>query len=136
VSPRGTTLLELLVALALLATLATLALPGWRDAQIRARRSDAREALLHVRTLQERHYFTAGHYAATFQDLRNSSSSAAGHYGLSLETGEGGDSFIVRAAPVPGGRQANDADCREFWLDDRGMRGALGSADAPERCWR
>lgn len=135
VTARGTTLLELLVALALLAVIAALALPGWRDAQIRARRHDAREALLHVRTLQERFHFTEGRYAAGLAELGIDAASAAGHYGLTLQAGST-DGFIVRAVPVAGGPQSGDRDCRELWLDDRGARGARGSADAAERCWR
>lgn len=137
-TPRGTTLFELLAALAVAVTLLGLAVPAWQDARTRAWRADAREALLHVRALQERHYFAEGRYAGTLASLPFAvdARSAAGHYRLTLEAIDEGEGFIVRAAPASDGPQRGDAGCRELWMDDRGRRGASGTPDAAQRCWR
>ena len=53
---RGVTLMELMIVVVVVAILATVAYPSYRDAAARAKRYEARAALLLIATNQERHY--------------------------------------------------------------------------------
>ena len=134
---RGFTLAELLCVLAIIALLAACAVPMHRAASMRARRTDARIALLHVASLQQRHLFENGRYAATLADLGlgETPRSAEGFYHLDVRTAARDQAFTAIAVPAPGGPQQADRDCTSLRLDDVGRRTATGSADADRRCW-
>jgi len=133
---HGFSLLELLCALAVVAVLAACAVPTHRAASIRARRTDARIALLGLASLQERHYFQHGRYAASLAELGvTAARSSEGFYRLGVRAAASGQGFIAEAMPLPGGPQAEDRDCAVLRVDERGRRSASGSADADRRCW-
>ena len=124
--------------LAIIAVLMVAAVPSYRASLLRARRIDAHDILFHVAALQERHFFTVGRYASSLNELADPApmQSREGHYAVSVAARGGGDGFIARAVPLAGSPQQDDRDCSAFSLDDRGERGASGSADAAQRCWR
>lgn len=134
----GFTLMELLCCVAIVALLAACAVPTHRAAMQRTRRMDARLALLHLQSLQERHAFQHGRYADSVGDLGDApglSRSAEGFYSVSVESRDDGRGFIARATPHPGGLQERDGDCRSFAVDETGHRSASGGPDADRRCW-
>lgn len=136
--PSGITLIELLCCLAIVAVLTACAVPLHREALQRVRRADAREALLNLQTMQERYYFERGRYATSLVQLGAATDLAYSprqYYRIEVQGRDGEHGFVARATAVPEGVQARDADCREFWLDDRGTRSATGAADAARRCW-
>src|SRR5690348_8767524 len=59
---KGTSLLELLAAIALLATITALAMPGYQRHLQRARRTDANTLLLQVYAAQQNHFLRHGRY--------------------------------------------------------------------------
>ncbi len=122
--------MELLCCLAIVAVLAACAVPAHRAAALRTRRADARIALLHLASLQERHYFQHGRYAASLADLGDATGlarSAEGHYLIELHARAAGQGYVVRAVPDRGGPQAADGDCVALMLEDTGRRSAAGS---------
>jgi type IV pilus assembly protein PilE len=135
---RGITLIELACCLAILAVLSMVALSGYRESIHRARRSDARHALLQLQVLQERHYFSTGRYAATLAELSTPpppATSPEGWYRLGLRAAADGEDYLAWAEPAEGPQQ-RDGLCRRFTLDAAGARSAQGGAGAAERCWR
>ncbi|AAQ61739.1 type IV pilin protein [Chromobacterium violaceum] len=136
-SPRGFSLLELLIALAVVAILAGVAVPSYQSYMQRSRRSDALDALYQLQQAQLRYRgFNAG-YAARLADLKTpyvGGASAQGHY--QLETGiRPGDNpasdFYVQATAKPGGAQAGDRDCQTLTLTQRQQTVSL----TPPACW-
>ena len=132
----GLTLMELLACLAIAGVLAAAALPLHREAMLRARRADARDALLALQALQERYYFAHGRYAHGLEQLGAPARrrSPQGLYQLEVWAQRAGQGFIASASPLRDGPQARDATCQELTLDDTGRRGARGVGDA-RRCW-
>jgi len=135
--PRGLTLVELLICLAIVAVLTTLAVPGYRSHLLRTRRLDAQQALLDLHSLQQRYLFDHGRYATQLAELdeRRDWRSADGHYVLGF-TGGGDGGWVATAVPAAGSSQRDDDACRSLTLDDSGFRDATGARDARERCWR
>ena len=143
----GITLIELMVVMVIMGILAAVAVPSYRAYVVRAQRSDAKEALLRLATAQEKFYLQNNRYA--IDDERDDAPPA----GLGIGTSERGwytleiteptdvddatDGFAVSATAASGGQQFNDTDCREFQIDDRGVRTAINADgdDTTTTCW-
>ncbi|WDZ95148.1 type IV pilin protein [Herbaspirillum sp. WKF16] len=135
--PRGFTLLELTVTLAVAGVLATLAWGGYGHCLLKARRAEGRAALLQA-LLQEERQFSADHiYRAFLPDKRelqftwfsgDSPQHSAYQLGAQACPGEGLDS-CVRVTATPAGIH-RDEHCGALFADTMGRRGP--SADG---CW-
>ncbi len=134
---RGFTLIELMVTIAIAIILISIAVPNYRAYVQRANRSDATAALLRLAAAQEKFYIQNNTYST---DL-----SAAGlgmpstnneYYDLSVAAGAGGLTvgYTATATAKAGARQADDADCQSFTINERGVRGS--SPKPPETCWK
>lgn len=132
---RGFTLLELLVVVALVALLTGLALPSYQSSMQRARRSDAREALLHGAQWLERVASLHGQYPEAEAYPARLSQSAAGHYRLRYAPGPDLASYSLTAFRQ--GAQLSDP-CGDFVLDQAGQRLLLNpdAGSKPADCWR
>jgi len=144
----GFTLIELMVVVLIASILVGIGLPGYRDFVIRGGRTDATTALLKLTALQERFYLQNGIYASNAQLAAAppaglgfaGSKSEHGYYTLTVAPNAAGLAvgYTASAAPVAGGKQADDSDCTAFSMDQNGRRGANGGyvpADVAE-CWR
>jgi type IV pilus assembly protein PilE len=126
----GFSLVELLVVLAALAILASLAWPSYQDAVRKARRADARTALLDAAQRLERCHTRHGSY--DHEHCTVPATSPDGFYRIIEPDPRGALSFRLRA--VPTGAQAADAkSCAFLELDHRGQRTSSGAAAAG--CW-
>jgi type IV pilus assembly protein PilE len=122
IARTGFTLVELMVCLAVSAILVAAAVPGYRSSVQKVRRADAREALLRIQVLQERHYFEQGRYAANLRELNYPTEvtlSREGHYRLQILAGQNGSSYVARATAISASQQ-DDATCRTLLLDPSG----------------
>lgn len=139
--PRGLTLVELLVALALVALLASLAYPSHRGAVFRARRADALAALMQLQAAQERHRSQHPSYAGSVAALGLPAVTPGGHYALTVSAaGAAGYEAMASAQ----GDQTHDAMCRHLraavvggqLVQASGPDGATSNAPADNRrCW-
>lgn len=143
----GVTLIELMVVVVILSIVAAFGVPGYRQYMMRANRTDATTAMLRIAAAQERWFIANGQYATTAAELNNAppaglgfTGSERGYYNVNVGPAPGGPAvgYTVIVTPVPGERQADDAQCQAFSINERGQRAALdsGGVDATENCWR
>ena len=138
-TPRGWTLSELLVALALVAVIASLAIPGYQASQRQARRADAQSALHQLQLDLAR--WRGSHDSHTDQLIQlgwSRDTSPAGHYQISIESATA-DGYTLRATAL--GAQARDSACNPMRLklaQNASVVLTSGSSDDsdPARCWR
>ena len=125
---RGFTLIELMIVVAIVALLAAIAVPSYARYVEKARRADAKSALLDAAQRLERCYTQNNTYV-----------------GCPVATGLTGDGFYTIAAPTqeanaftltaaPAGPQVNDTRCGTLTLNSDGSRVASGSLGT-DRCW-
>lgn len=135
----GFTLVEVMVVVVVIGLLAAVALPSYQSSVRKARRADARSALVTTAQLMERYateHAAAGYSTAVLSTVPGPATVAAPasdnrYYLLSLAN-LGVATFTLRAVPQSG--QAIDG-CGTFTLDERGVRGVTGATLAVTDCW-
>lgn len=134
---KGFTLVEILITVAILGILAAIALPGYRDSQLRSGRADGKSALMEVASMQERFYSSNNSYSTEANPLSSPTLttyySSNGNYAVTVAACGGGtiaNCFIATATPQDS--QANDS-CGNLTLTNTGVRAASGGTQ--DVCW-
>jgi len=127
---NGFTLIELMITVVVISILASIAYPAYQDYVKRARRADAKQALLVIQLSQEKWRANNSTYSSTIGDVwSGGSTSLDGYYNLTV-TGGTASQYVATAAPT--GLQTGD-DCGTFAINVNGedTSGSNASAD----CW-
>src|ERR1700682_1711337 len=74
---KGFTLIELVVAMVIAAILSAIAIPAYSNYVRKARRAEAKTALLDLASLEERYFSTQNIYSASWSDLGYSGASGS-----------------------------------------------------------
>ena len=132
---KGFTLIELMIVVAIIGILAALAYPSYTRYVMRAKRADAKQALLQVAQWMERGYTVNYKYApsTTTLPLTQSPSQGAIAYAISLESSSD-TAYSLQA--VPEGAQASD-ECATLKINNLGVKTTTAGTDAElvQRCW-
>lgn len=142
--PRGFTLVEIMVTLAVAAIIAGIAYPSFSALMTKARRSEGRAALLQAMQQQERHYTNANSYAAFSRAMpagfkwHSGETPQQSAYELAATACEDQTlATCVRIEARPATEAVNgaaaDPACGILGLDSNGVRSATGDAAA---CWK
>lgn len=129
-------MIELMIVIVVVSVLAAIAMASYQSSVIKARRSDAKEALIHLSLEQERFRSNCPNYATSITAARTCAARGLGlpnatsenqYYNLSLLNVTTID-YDLRAVAVAGTTQAKDTGCTQFDLDKAGNK-------MPADCW-
>ena len=140
---RGFTLTELIVAMVVATILIAIAVPGYNSYVRKARRTDAKTAVLDLASLEERFFSTSNSYSSTPSDLGFASTAAwpqtvgSGYYTVSVSnvsaaTTTANATYTITASAV--GDQTNDQQCLTFSVTQSGTQSA--TPDPNGTCWK
>jgi len=143
VKSYGFTLIELMIVVAIIGILAGIAYPAYQDYVTRAKRADAKVALLSLQLAQEKYRANNVSYGTLFQlglvaaDTDLSMDSPDESYTIALTGTLDGSTYTITA--IPG---HTDADCEIFVMNEDGkvLSGTYTASDpdktyANAACW-
>ncbi len=129
---RGVTLLELMIVVVIIGIMTAIAYPNYRQYVARAKRTEARAALLKIAANQERFYLQNNTYTPDMTQLGFPVGAAfitnSNSYSISV-TAADANNFTAVATYQNTDDEANR--CLTFQLDGRGIRTSAPLAD----CW-
>lgn len=127
---KGITLIELVIAITIIGILASIAYPSYIDSVRKARRADAKSAMLELANYMEQTYTEQGKYKPTGFALPFSKSPTTGtaYYDLSLTT-HTDNTYTLQAKPISTTDQNND-QCGTLTLSHTGE-----TSGARSDCW-
>ncbi len=129
---RGVTFIEIMIVVVLIGIMTAIAYPNYRQFVARAKRTEARAALLKIATNQERFYLQNNSYTTDMMQLGFPVGAAfisdSDSYSISV-TAANANNFTAVATYQ---RIDDEADkCLTFQIDGRGIRTSAPHAD----CW-
>jgi len=129
---RGVTLLELMIVVVIVSILTAVAYPNYREYVTRAKRTEAKAALLQIATNQERFYLQNNTYTTNMTNLgfpvAGAFLSDSDSYIINVGAADAND-FTATATFQLGGDEAGK--CLTFQIDGRGAKTSAPDTD----CW-
>jgi type IV pilus assembly protein PilE len=129
---RGITLIELMIVVVIIAMLAAISYPSYRDFAARAKRNEAKAALLKAATNQERFYLQNNRFSADLTELGFTASpflTESTSYVISVVALVPTANFTLTATYQNGGGEA--LKCNTFTINGSGVKASLPNTD----CW-
>jgi type IV pilus assembly protein PilE len=140
---RGFSLLELMIVVAIVGILAAIAFTVYSAQVQKARRTDARTAVLDLAGREERFFSVANNYSQTPTDVGYGGAfpqvvgSGPGYYSLNITLGLAGapPSYVITA--IATNQQLADSSCASFSINQLGQQSSLdsGGVDSTAICW-
>ena len=131
-SMRGMTLTELMIVVVIIGILTAIAYPNYRQYAARAKRNEAKAALLQIATNQERFYLQNNTYTQDLTALGFATTpnftTDTGSYVINVGAADPND---FTATATYQNADAEAGKCATFTIDGRGAKGSAPLAD----CW-
>ncbi len=129
---RGITLIELMIVVVIVSILAAISYPSYREFTARAKRNEAKAALLQIAVNQERAYLQNKIFTADLTVLGFPSTPTfqtdTGSYVITIPAANAAN-FTATATYQLGGAEANK--CNVFSIDGRGVK----TSSPDTNCW-
>ena len=143
----GFSLVELMIVVLIVGILASITLPAYNGQIRKARRTEARTAVLDLAAREERFMAANNTYTADPAALGYTAFDVPvnnGYYKIETPTNISGGTvdapatFRLTVTPVTGKGQDKDKDCAKFVVDQTGKRIAKnsGGTDNTDKCWK
>lgn len=130
---RGVTLMELMIVVVIIGILTAIAYPNYRDFTARAKRNEAKAALLQIAVNQERFYLNNNTYTSDMTDLGfavvGDFKTETGSYNIDVAPGADANTYSATATYLLGGKES--AACLTFTINATGAKTSLPYTD----CW-
>ncbi len=130
---QGITLIELMMVVVIVSILAAVAFPNYQEFSARAKRNEAKAALLQIATNQERFYLNNNTFTQDMTALGFSAdpfTTDTGSYVIAVTSADA-TNFSATATYQLGGSEAGK--CLTFTVDGRGSKSSGPAADCWER---
>lgn len=127
---QGFSLIELLFVMAIIGILAAFAYPAYQSNIQKAKRNDAKEALLRIQVAQEKWRISDTNYA-TLAEL-GYPSTVEGHYAITIPV-KSATGYTIRATAI--GAQLSDSEGGTTCSPMELVVSAGGEAKTPAPCW-
>ena len=128
----GVTLVELMIVVVVISVLAAIAYPNYREFSARAKRMEAKTALLKAATNQERFYLQNNRFSQDMKELgftANPYDTDSGSYRITTVSVVASADFTVTATYRLGG--AESSKCNVYTIDGAGVKVSTPKTD----CW-
>jgi len=127
----GITLIELMIVVVIVSILAAIAFPNYQEFTARAKRNEAKAALLRLAINQERFYLNNNSFTLNLAELGfGSAITETGYYQIQV-TAADTSNFTASATYQLGGGEATK--CLTFTIDGRGAKTSGPETDCWER---
>ena len=133
-APRGFTLIEIMVVVALVGILASIALTSYQSNARKTRRYAAQSCLMEQAQYMERYYTSASNpmtYTGAVLPSATCKTNLASFYSFSLTSAS--QAFSVQA--VASGAQTGDTDCRTLALNQAATQSSSSATASTTGCW-
>jgi type IV pilus assembly protein PilE len=125
----GITLIELMIVVVVISILAAIAYPNYQEFTARAKRNEAKAALLRLAINQERFYLNNNSFTLNLAELGfGSAITETGYYQIEV-TAADTSNFTASATYLQGGSEATK--CLTFTINGRGAK----TSDPETNCW-